>query len=78
MSNQTKLSPEARERAVRLVLEYRDEYPSMWAAAQSIAPKSGCSTYTLTKWVRQHEVDDGARPGITTAKAWAMKQPHNC
>lgn len=73
MTNQTKFSPEVRERAVRLVLEHRDDYPSMWAAAQSIAPKIGCSTYTLTKWVRQHEIDDGSRAGTTTSESERIK-----
>ena len=36
-------SPEVRERAVRLVLESRSEYPSLWVAVESIAPKIGCS-----------------------------------
>lgn len=73
MSNQTKFSPEVRERAVRLLKEHRDDYPSIWAAAQSIAPKIGCSAYTLTKWVRQHEIDDGTRAGITGAENERIK-----
>ncbi len=32
MANQTKFSPEVRERAVRLVQTHRGEYPSLWAA----------------------------------------------
>jgi transposase len=36
-----KFSPESRGRAVRMVQEHREEYPSLWAAAQSIAPKIG-------------------------------------
>lgn len=62
-----------RERAVRLVQEHRDEYPLLWAAAQSIAPKIGCSTYTLTKWVRNHEADHGLRPGVTTEESERIK-----
>jgi hypothetical protein len=30
-----------------MVLEHRGEYPSLWAAAQSIAPKIGCVPHTL-------------------------------
>lgn len=37
-SNQ--FSPEVRERAVRMVLEHRGEYPSLWAAIDSIAPNA--------------------------------------
>jgi transposase len=31
--------PEVRDRAVRMVLEHQDEYPSQWAAIISIAGK---------------------------------------
>lgn len=36
-------SPEFRERAVRLLLEHRDEYQSEAAALVAIAGKLGCS-----------------------------------
>lgn len=34
-------SPEVRDRAVRLVREHRADYPSRWAAIESIAAKIG-------------------------------------
>jgi transposase len=40
-------SPEMRERAVHMVQEYRGEYPSLWAAIESIALKVGCVPPTL-------------------------------
>ncbi len=40
MHKTNKFSPEVRERAVRLVQEHRGAYPSLWAAVESIAPKS--------------------------------------
>jgi len=67
-STSNKFSPEVRERAVRLVQEHRDEYPSLWAAADSIAPKIGCNTHTLLTWVKRHEVDHGQREGVTTSE----------
>ena len=42
MKKTNKFSPEVRERAVRMVQEQRGEYPSLWAAIESIAPKIGC------------------------------------
>ncbi|WP_228895985.1 hypothetical protein [Acidovorax sp. Leaf73] len=39
MKKTNKFSPEVRERAVRMVREQRGEYPSLWAAIESIAPK---------------------------------------
>lgn len=37
-NNVNKCSHEARERAIRLVQDHRDEYPSLWVAVESIAP----------------------------------------
>ena len=39
MNKSNKFSPEVRERAVRLALEHRGEYPSLWAAIESIAQR---------------------------------------
>jgi transposase-like protein len=65
MSKPNKYSPEVRERAVRMVQEHRGEYPSLWAAIESIAPKIGCSANTLHDWVRKHDIDTGLRDGVT-------------
>lgn len=43
MNKLPKFSPEVRERAVRMVREHREEYPSLWAAVESLAPKIGVS-----------------------------------
>ena len=66
MTRPGKYPPEVRERAVRMVLEYRRDYPSQWAAISSIAAKCGMTPETLRKWVRQVEVDSGGRVGLTT------------
>ena len=68
-----KYSPEVRERAVRMVLEHRGEYASPWAAAESIAPKIGCSPHTLHEWVKRHEVNTGLRDGITSEEQERIK-----
>jgi transposase len=58
MSNKSnRFSPEVRERAVRMVREHRGEYQSLWAAVESIAPKTGCVPFTLLDWVNRDEVD---------------------
>ena len=69
-----KFSPEVRERAVRLVQDHRGEYPSLWAAIESIAPKIGCVPQTLNEWVKRVEVDTGVRDGVTTAEAQRVKE----
>jgi transposase-like protein len=73
MNKTNKFSPEVRERAVRLVREHRGEYPSLWAAVESIAPKIGCVPQTLLEWVKRVEVDTGVRDGVTTAEAQRVK-----
>ena len=73
MNKSNKFSPEVRERAVRMVQEHHGEYPSLWAAVESIAPKIGCSSKTLLEWVQRHEVDGGVRAGVTTAEAQRVK-----
>ncbi|CAM6801608.1 Uncharacterised protein [Morganella morganii] len=47
MTKNTRFSPEVRQRAVRMVLESEHEYPSQWAALQSIAQKIGCTPVPL-------------------------------
>jgi transposase len=69
-----KFSPEVKDRAVRMVLEHRGEYPSLWAAVESIALKIGCVPQTLLGWVQRHEVDTGTRAGVTTSDAQRMKE----
>lgn len=71
-SNQ--VSPEVRERAVRMVLEHRGEYPSLWAAIDSIAPKIGCGPQTLHTWVKRVEVDSGVREGVSTSELQRLKE----
>jgi transposase len=73
MSKSNKYSPEVRERAVRMVQEHRNEYPSQWATVESIAAKIGCSANTLHEWVRKHEVDAGLRDGITSEERERIK-----
>ena len=73
MNKSNKFSPEVREGAVRMVQEHRGEYPSLWAAVESIAPKIGYVPQTLLDWVKRTEIDAGSRPGTTTAEAQRIK-----
>jgi transposase-like protein len=56
-----------------MVQEHRGEYPSLWAAVESIAPKIGCVPQTLLDWVKRKEIAAGSRPGTTTAEAQRIK-----
>ena len=61
MSKTHKHSSEVRARAVRLVKEARKDYPSLWSAVESIAPKIGCAAVTLHDGVKKHEIETGVR-----------------
>ena len=57
-----------------MVQEHRGEYPSLWAAIESIATKIGCVPQTLNEWVKRAEVDAGVREGVTTSEAQRVKE----
>ena len=73
MSKANRYSPEVRERAVRMLHEQEPSYGSRWAALTSIAGKIGCTPATLRKWVQRAEIDDGQRPGRTSAELDELK-----
>ena len=74
MRKSPKFSPEVADRAVRMVFDAKDQYPSQWAAIESIAAKIGCTAETLRRWVRQGEHDSGARSGPTTTEQQRIKE----
>ena len=61
-----KIDPALRERAVRLVLEHRAEYPSTAKAIAAVARQEGVGGETLRRWVVQAEIDTGERDGQTS------------
>jgi transposase len=65
---------EVRERAVRLVLEHQDEYPSQWKAIESISAKLSINHETLRIWVRRAETDAGERPGLRTDERARLRE----
>lgn len=73
MAKGTRYPREVRERAVRLVLEHQHEYSSQWKAIESISGKFGMSPETLRIWLRQVEIDDGSRPGVSSTEAQRVK-----
>src|SRR5688572_33493258 len=74
MNKSNKFSPEIRERAVRMVQEHRGEYPSLWAAVESIAPKIGCVSQTLLEWVKKREeAETGVRDELSTNERERLK-----
>ena len=73
MSRPSRYSPEFRERAVHMLLEQQGEHNSQWAAMNAIASKVGCTAETLRKWVRQSEIDQGKRDGLSSSEQERLK-----
>ena len=74
MNKTNRYSPEFRERAVRMVLDQQEQYSSQWAAMNSIASKIGCTAESLRKWVRQSEIDQGERAGLSSTERERLKE----
>ncbi len=74
MSGSTRYSPELRDRAVKMAIEKRSDYPSEWATISAIAKLLGMSPETLRTWVRKAQVDSGSRQGITSDERARLKQ----
>ena len=49
-------TPEIKERAVRMLIEAANDYPSTWSAIQAIAPKIAYTPETLRSWHKKHIV----------------------
>lgn len=69
-----KIDPELRARAVRMVQEHAQEYPSQTAAAAAVARQLGIGRESVRRWVIQAEVDAGAREGVTTEDQAEIKR----
>ena len=61
-----KYPDELRQRAVRLVIEARQDSQSGRGAAARIGAQLGVPTDRLRGWVERAQIDSGVRPGMTT------------
>ena len=73
-ASQKRYPPELKERAVRLVLETIASEGQRIGVITRIARQLGVGSESLRTWVRQAEVDAGARPGVSTAEAERIRE----
>ena len=66
-------TPEEKAQAVRLVRQMRAERGMDHGCIQRIANQLGYGTESVRAWVRQADIDDGERPGVTSAEAERIK-----
>lgn len=69
-----KIDPALRERAVRLVLDHLQEYPTISAACEAAARRCGVGPESVRRWVRRAQVDAGDRPGATSNENAEIKR----
>ncbi len=69
-----KIDPAVKERALRLVREYRGQYPSLTAACAAVARQERVGAETVRRWAVQAEIDDRARPGTTSEEHEQIKK----
>jgi transposase len=69
MPAQRKYPEELRERAVKMVLEIREQDGKGRGELARVGRQLGIHPEALRGWARQAEIDGGARPGTTTEEA---------
>lgn len=66
-------SAEEKAQAVRLVRQLRGELGSDHGTVKRVANQLGYGLESVRSWVRQADIDDGVKPGTTTADAERIK-----
>ena len=63
-----------KKQAVRLVRQLRAELGTDHGTVQRVADQLGIGPESLRAWVRQADIDAGAKPGVTSAEAARIKE----
>jgi transposase len=63
-----KFPAEVHDRAVRMVLDRLNDYPTLSAACTALAPKLNVGVETSRKWVVQAQIDAGTKSGPSSTE----------
>lgn len=70
----TKIDPAVKERALRMIADHRQDYPSDTALAEAVAGKVGVGRETVRRWLVQADINAGHRPGVTSDEQAEIKR----
>jgi transposase len=74
MAAPRKYPEELRERAIRMAVDLRRDPATRTGALRRVGEQLGINPETLRNWVSQAEIDEGRRPGVTTAEAQRISE----
>jgi transposase len=72
-STSRRYSAEEKAAAVRMVRALRAETGMTHGAVRPVAQQLGYGVESVRTWVKQADVDEGVRPGVTTSEAERVK-----
>ena len=67
-------SREEKRAAVRMVRSLQAETGMMHGAVRRVAEQLGYGVESVRSWVKQAEIDDGDRPGVSTSEAVRLRE----
>jgi transposase len=70
----SKYSEEFKSKAVRLVVDHRDDYGSEFEAITTIAKRLGVSSESVRRWIRQAAIDEGHAVGVSSAERAEIRE----
>jgi transposase len=72
-STTRRYTPAEKEQAVRLVPKQRAELGTEHGTVVRVAGQLGYGVESVRAWVRQADIDDGEKPGLTSEQAERLK-----
>ena len=66
-------TPAEKAQAVRLVRKLRDELGTEHGTVQRVAEQLGYGVESVRAWMHQADIDEGAKPGVTSEQAERIK-----
>jgi transposase len=66
-------TPAEKEQAVRLVRKLRDELGTEHGTVGRVARQLGYGEESVRSWVKQADIDEGAKPGVTSEQSERIK-----